>query len=45
MKSKYITLLHHISGNYGVYMDKMFGYKDKHWVWYTNICIKHLKKP
>lgn len=44
MKKLIIDLEHHISGNYGIVMDKLFGYSDLHWKWYFRVVDKHLKK-
>lgn len=45
MKTIWIDLLHHASGNYGVIMDKFFGYKDSHWKWYNDTVVKYLDDP
>ena len=44
MKKLLIDLHHHISGNYGRWMDKFFGYDRKHWEWYYRVVDKYLKQ-
>lgn len=42
MKKLLIDLKHQIAGNYGLIMDKIFGYSDSHWSWYYSVVKKYL---
>lgn len=42
MKTIWISFLHHASGKYGRYMDKVFGFKVYNWNWYNSVVQRYL---